>query len=67
MKKENTIMKKYQYIQPKVEAMIVPADALMDPIAMPGSSEGPTVNVNGAPTRVAPPVPGAGLSNKRVL
>ena len=65
MKKENTIMKKYQYIQPKVEAMIVPADALMDPIALPGSPEGPTVN--GAPTRVAPPVPGAGLSNKRVL
>ena len=57
-------MKKNQYIQPKVAAMVVPEEALMDSIAMPGSPDGPTW---GAPTRVAPPVPGADLPTKRVL
>ena len=36
-------MKKRTYIQPKCEAMILPKDALMAPIALKGSGEGPGV------------------------
>ena len=56
-------MKKNQYIQPKVAAMIMPEEALMLPTS-PGSDYNPG---NSAPTRVAPPVPGADLPTKRVL
>lgn len=34
-------MKKRTYIQPELDTMILPAEALMDPIIIPGSSEGP--------------------------
>jgi hypothetical protein len=59
-------MKKNQYIQPKVAAMTVsPGWNLM----LLGSDTGPQPgnSGNGAPTRVAPPVPGGELSTKRVL
>ena len=34
-------MKKRTYIQPEMDTMILPAEALMDPITIPGSPEGP--------------------------
>jgi len=55
-------MEKNQYIQPKVEAMTVSPDwtlMLLD--------SGSGVEPGQAPTRVAPPVPGADLPTKRVL
>ena len=40
---KNTIMEKRTYIQPEVDTMVVPKDALMDPIILAGSGEGPTL------------------------
>ena len=36
-------MDKRTYIQPEVDTMVVPKDALMDPIILAGSGEGPGV------------------------
>ena len=36
-------MEKRTYIQPEVGTMVVPEDALMDPIILAGSGEGPTL------------------------
>ena len=44
-------MKKRTYIQPEVEAMILPKDALMGPITIPGSSEGPEDPISSAPKK----------------
>lgn len=44
-------MKKLTYIQPKVEAMVLPKEALMDSIIIPGSGEGPEDPVSPAPER----------------
>ena len=44
----NTIMEKRTYIQPAMDTMVLPKDALMDPIALAGSGEGPS---EGAPAR----------------
>jgi len=54
-------MKKNQYIQPEVAAMVMPAGTLM------GWNNSPGPEMNPAPTRVAPPVPGGDLPTKRVL
>jgi len=55
------IAMKKMYIQPNVETMIIPAEALMgDNIALAGSGDGPA-DPNLAPRHVAPPVPGDGL------
>ena len=51
------IMKKRTYIQPEMDTMILPAEALMDPITIPGSPEGPADPVNTsspAPQRETP-------------
>ena len=55
--KINTIMEKRTYIQPEMDTMILPAEALMDPITIPGSPEGPADPVNTsspAPQRETP-------------
>ena len=39
----DTIMEKRTYIQPKVDTMVVPEDAVMTPIPLAGSGEGPTL------------------------
>ena len=57
-------MEKNQYIQPRVAAMVMPAGTLMGFNNSPGADMNPG---NSAPTRVAPPVPGADLPTKRVL
>ena len=46
------IMKKRIYIQPKMDTMVLPKDALMDPIALAGSGEG---TANPAPSRASVP------------
>ena len=44
-------MKKRTYIQPELDTMILPAEALMDPITIPGSPEGPADPVSPAPEK----------------
>ena len=43
-------MEKRTYIQPEMDTVVLPAEALMDPIALAGSSTGPGVG-NSAPAR----------------
>ncbi len=43
-------MKKRTYIQPKVDTMVAPKDALMDPIVLAASSSGPGVGGSLAPS-----------------
>lgn len=37
----NKIMKKRTYTQPKMEVAVLPQDALMDELVIPGSGQGP--------------------------
>ena len=53
-------MKKNQYIQPKVETMVLGSGALMIPSS-------PGEDYNPAPPRVAPPVPGESLAPKKAF